>query len=440
MTEVVSQGNNKYGLLRKGRLLELMRGGIHPQAAAKQARKAAVAVALAVSASPAEAVEKLNRAGLVTDPGRAVQSVKALQAQLTSQSQGLVNVYLHVTYGCNLACDHCYASSGPGATSPVMSVEAVSRLIQEAAQAGFGKAVITGGEPLVHPQREALLEALAVLRPQVKPLQIVMRTNLVAPLTSELAGRLLRSADQIVVSLDGDQASHEARRGANSYARTRSNLLALVSLIQAQAPESGKLKKKLVLAATLTAAQTDGPQGETVRTLAEELGAGLRFKPVLPLGRAADSSLTPEYYASLDDESEVVTRQANPRATCGLGMNLYIAPDGQCYPCYALVGAPHSLGNVLGDGLAAVLERDQAYRRVTVDSNRQCRHCALRYLCGGFCRAGGGSADPDAPPRDCTALHEWARGLLLSSLSILGVNVEQWQAAGLPLLADSPVR
>jgi uncharacterized protein len=388
-------------------------------------------VALAVSASPAEAVEKLKRAGLVTDPARAIQSLTGLQAQLKSQSQGLVNAYLHVTYACNLACDHCYASSSPRQMGQVMPVESLSRLVEECVRAGFGKAVITGGEPLAHPQRDALLDALARLRPTVKPLQIVLRTNLAYDLSAELAGRMLRSVDQIVVSVDGDQASHDARRGADSYRRTVSNLKDLTGFRNL----SGLAQ--VSLAATIAAVEINEAQGQAARALADELNLSLRFKPVLPLGRAAGDALTPEFYTSLDDESELLSLQASktsPHSTCGLGMNLYVAPDGEAYPCYALMGAGHNLGNVLNDGLAGVLERNNAYRRVTVDSNHKCRQCDLRYLCGGFCRAWGSSADPDSPPTDCAALYAQARGLLLSALDVLDVSVEQWQAAGLPLL------
>jgi uncharacterized protein len=79
-----------------------------------------------------------------------------------------------------------------------------------------------------------------------------------------------------------------------------------------------------------------------------------------------------------------------------------------------------------------VLERNDAYRCATVDSNRQCRRCALRYLCGGFCRAWSSGDDPNAPPTDCTALHERAHSLLSNALEALDVDVRHWLAAGLP--------
>jgi sulfatase maturation enzyme AslB (radical SAM superfamily) len=77
--------------------------------------------------------------------------------------------------------------------------------------------------------------------------------------------------------------------------------------------------------------------------------------------------------------------------------------------------------------------RYQRLKRVTVDSNAQCRECSLRYLCGGFCRAWSKDGDPDAPPQDCSALQERARGLLRSALEALEVSEERWIEAGLPI-------
>jgi uncharacterized protein len=440
MQAVVAGGKNQYGLLQKGTILQIMRGGPHPQEVAKQARKVAAAVALASSASLDEAVDRLEVAGLVTNRIAARGSLEALQSQLQHQAEGLLNAYLHVTYACNLACEHCYASAGPGQAGQSMPAEQALRLVSEAASAGFRKAIITGGEPLAHPQRDALLDGLAALRPAVKPLQIVLRTNLAHPLTAALLEKITHSADQVVVSVDGDQATHDARRGQGAYVRTVDNLRRLVALTstpshQASGQEcggSGELAAagvKIVLAATLSAFQVNGAVGEAVRQLADELGVGVCFKPVLPLGRAAGSTLVPEFYSSLDEDcAEVITR-AHPVRTCGLGMNLYIAPDGGCFPCYALMGARHDLGNALADGLEAVLSRNHAYRQVNVDSNQKCRRCGLRYLCGGFCRAWGIDDDPDSPPVDCTALQARAQIIVESALDTLDVTWERWLTA-----------
>jgi len=421
---VAVQGPGKYGLMRKGKLLQIMHEGPHPQETARHAREIVAAVALAVSESPEEALQKLDRAGIITRPELAILSLRSLRHRLDTQSQkGLANAYLHVTYACNLFCTHCYASSGPQQTDSMMAVEDMSRLIRAIGQAGFTKAVITGGEPMAHPQRDMLLDTLRDLRQGIKPLYTVLRTNLAYSLNAPLLERLTHSTDQVVVSVDGDEASHDARRGGGTYAHTIENLKTLLA---------GNPSTQVSITAVLTAEQISGTEGEAVRALGENLGIDVRFKSVLPLGRGTTLSLLPTYYSSFDDNTARLVSSAKPLATCGLGMNLYIGPHGECYPCYALMGARHNLGNAVDDGLMVVLERNNTYRHVTVDNNQQCRHCALRYLCGGFCRAWTTSDDPNSQPVNCAPLFQRAQQMLFTALEVLEVNIRQWQVAGLP--------
>ena len=90
------------------------------------------------------------------------------------------------------------------------------------------------------------------------------------------------------------------------------------------------------------------------------------------------------------DPREMVAYGMGPKSTCGMGQNLYVEPDGSAYPCYAWHGAPWRLGNVNQSGCLAGVMASAAFEDLhhhTVNSNRQCRICALRFLCGGACRA-----------------------------------------------------
>jgi uncharacterized protein len=419
---VVENGPGRYGLLQHGRVLRLMRGGAHPQQVAAQARRTLAAFALGVSGSVEEAVTRLERLGVVTDRALALGSVGALARQLHAPPNRLLNAYLHVTYACNLACAHCYAQAAPSRRE-TMPVEDVLRLTEEAARLGFAKAVITGGEPLLHPQRDALLEGLADLRARIRPTQIVLRTNLTLPLDDALLERLRRAADQIVVSLDGDEAAHDARRGAGTYARTLANLRRVKAIF----PSGG-----LSVTAVLTAAQVNGREGEAVRRVAQELGIAARFKPLLPLGRAASRPPALEAYASLEAEGEErLACGLHLTATCGLGMNISVAPDGVCTPCHALGGEAHALGNARQVSLQEVIagEGFQRLKQVTVDSTPHCRACPLRYLCGGYCRAWRAGEALDAPPADCAALRGRAQAQLRAALEALAVPPERWRVA-----------
>lgn len=436
LNAVAVEGTGRHGLLHKGPLLQIMRGSPHPQEVAQRARQAVAAAALAVCQTPEAALQRLEQAGVITNSTAALGSLRSLRTHLDMQSQKrLMNAYLHITNACNLACRHCYAASRKPEGASSMAVEEIAGLVRQAAESGFAKVVITGGEPLMHPRREALLEALSDLRQAVKPVQIALRTNLAYPLTQQLADRLLSAADEVVVSVDGDHTSHDAQRGKGSYTRTVHNLRALL----AHRAQSNRLARpgiqpvaQISLAATLEAAQMEGPEGDAVRALGEELDLRVRIKPVLPLGRGAALQVSPAFYSSLDEDAESLANRARPASTCGLGMNLYVGADGTCYPCYALMARRHFLGNAVQDGLMRVLAANDAYRQITVDSNRGCRACTLRYLCGGYCRAWSEGNDPDAPSPNCEALYARAARILISALEVLEVSTAGWRSAGLP--------
>jgi uncharacterized protein len=251
----------------------------------------------------------------------------------------------------------------------------------------------------------------------------------------DLLQRVGHSTDEVVVSVDGDRATHDRRRGAGSYDRTVANLRALV--------ERG-YGTDLSLAAVLPLEEANSAPGEAVRALAKELGIRrTRFRPLLPLGRAVDSELeiVPETLWGHMDPGEMVAYGFTPVGACGMGQNLYVEPDGGAYPCYAWHGEAWRLGSINREnGLSGVIcsaaFRDLAQH--TVNSNRRCRLCALRYLCGGACRAWSRvpedqQTDLDAPPLDCAHLHARARSLLSSALEHLKISTDQWLAAGLPL-------
>ena len=321
-------------------------------------------MALGVSDSPEKALDSLDRAGLVARREAALASLRALRRRLDAQSQArLLNAYLHVTWVCDLRCSHCYAHAAPG-RSGTMPVGDVARLVRELAAAGFRKVVVTGGEPLAHPQAERLVDGLAALRGEVKPLRTVLRTNLAGALTPERVDALLRSVDQIVVSVDGDEVSHDARRGVGAYARTVANLRTVLRRAAELRSASAAPPADIAIAAVLDADQMEGREGRAVRALGGELHLSVRLKPLLPLGRAADERPRLGFPGfdgggdgSLAPAAESLACGARVAATCGLGMNLSIDPAGECFPCYALEGDEHRLGKVLSAGVSTLCWR-----------------------------------------------------------------------------------
>jgi len=432
-------------LFRKGPLTELSRKGPHPSRIAGTARLIVAAVELARAHTITAAASQLVKKGICNTQQSAETSLAALQDRLHPRISPLNNLYLHITLNCQLHCTHCYACSGEkaanepsfGSSPREIPVSALRGLIHEAWEAGFRQVVITGGEPLVHSHCREMLEILAKERVYLatteRPasdedrnsgfrrtrMNLVLRTNFAMPLTPNDMRRIAVAFDQVVVSVDGNEETHDARRGKGSYAATLHNLdryAEMVSNPGSEIRESGELS----LACVMHTSDIQGEPGRSVHELADRLGIHrIRFRPILPLGRASrwDEPPASEALGSHVEPMDLIQGGFFPVSNCGLGQNLYVEPGGESFPCYALHHPNSYLGNVISQGLQKVLDsagfRDLA--RHTVDSNTKCRLCEVRYLCGGACRAWSAKAthqDLDDSPKECQELRRRAYSIL----------------------------
>src|ERR671925_1409567 len=132
---------------------------------------------------------------------------------------GLRTLWFQVTGTlCNLACRHCFNSSGP--RNPwlgSLDMATVRRYVAEADALGVQEFYFTGGEPFLHPDLIRMVEeALAVA-----PVTILTNGTLI---DDTMASRLVRIANgalyslEIRVSLDGPTApQNDAVRGRGSF-------------------------------------------------------------------------------------------------------------------------------------------------------------------------------------------------------------------------------
>jgi uncharacterized protein len=420
MEAVVSGVDPEGGLLQRGRLLTLMRGGPHPAETTHYARKVIAAWLLGRFGHPQIAADEYIRMGLSTNPQKTQASFARMYNELTGPVVGLNNFYLHMTFSCNLHCTHCYADANPDA-DVYYPVENIPALAREVAGLGFRHLVITGGEPLIHPERDNMLDLLSSVRKGVKPLLTVLRTNLVMPLDDQLLTKVASSTDEVVVSVDGNQETHDARRGDGSFQKTIANLRRLVA--------SGG-SSSVSIATVLPSTDLHGAPGQAVKALAKELKIKrIRFRPLLPLGRAREMEIVQEHIHGHVDPRNLIENGFFPAKSCGIGQNLYVQPDGRAFPCYAWHGEGLCLGSISTDGLQEIIrsERFIDLSKHTVNSNEQCKTCSFRYLCGGACRAwnwkAGISAGLDARPENCNALMGRAESLLQAAEEYLNVKV-----------------
>lgn len=192
----------------------------------------------------------------------------------TELTYHLNTLYFYLTEGCNLRCRHCwinpkYQSSGnPGA---VLDPELFRSIIEQAKPLGLSSVKFTGGEPLMHPQIELLLDIV-----EASGLRLVVESNGVL-CTPELAAKLKAASSNtfVSVSLDGaDAVTHEWVRGVEGSFNAA--LDGIRNLVHAG------FRPQIIM----TVMRRNRDQMEPLVRLAEELGAGsVKFNLVQPTER-----------------------------------------------------------------------------------------------------------------------------------------------------------
>ncbi len=114
---------------------------------------------------------------------------------------------VQITNQCNLKCRHCYIEKHPPQN---LSPTAIKKVLNEFNHLQGLKVLISGGEPLLYPQIEEILEFLKTLK-----LRKILLTNGMLICPSLIS--LLKSFHEIQISLDGLKNGHEYYRGKNTF-------------------------------------------------------------------------------------------------------------------------------------------------------------------------------------------------------------------------------
>jgi radical SAM protein with 4Fe4S-binding SPASM domain len=315
-------------------------------------------------------------------------------------SKRLQGVSLEITRKCNLQCIHCYSDSGKKREKELTTKELYD-LIDEFAQLGVLNILVTGGEPLLHPD---VFDIIAYIRS--KPMSVMLFTN-GTMVTEEVVTRVKElGVLSVTVSLDGATAkTHDTFRGGKSFD-------AVV--------EAVNLLKKAEIPVRVNVSLHKGILGEIVLLLDLFKKWGITeyfLGPITYTGRPTESGnvITPEEYKTVLEQVKeyektvgIPTKKRLPYfpelITCGIGMgNLTVRSNGVIAPCITFPD-DISLGNVRTDSLADIWNDSPLLNKLRCMSaleNDTCKTCAHIRVCGGGCIANNyrrtgelGSGDP----------------------------------------------
>jgi radical SAM protein with 4Fe4S-binding SPASM domain len=329
-------------------------------------------------------VEALAR-GLLMDlsaspQGNEPDRVHVLQRK---NSQPLSMVHLKLTNQCNLHCSYCYAESGKGAA--VLLWGELETIAREVATISSSVAyVLSGGELLLHPSAMDFAETVRSSGNKVHLL-----TN--GTLINEANVKRVAAASNVVkISLDGIRDSvHAETRGDGNFARVTRAIELLLGC-----------GANVIVAMTVTRMSCGD-----IPAMVARYGSRLALQPLFKAGRgsaANDLALTGlEYYralAAVDGVTPMGALDRKLKSLRGRGVRrcamaereISIAETGDVYPCQLLHEERFRAGNVRERSVGEIYADSPVFarmREISVDTLAKCSACAVRYLCGGACRA-----------------------------------------------------
>jgi uncharacterized protein len=395
-------------------VLYLMKDKPHPYDVVQTSKKIITAALLGLTSNSRTTTEKLYEIGITTSLNEQFLMIDSFYNELLQSSHWYNNLFLQMTNLCNLSCSHCYAYDPKINKTTNLSHEIVIQLVKGAGAFPFKKIIFTGGEPLIYPNFELLLDELLLLKGKTKFPSLVLRTNLLSSSVPSLVEKIKAVFDLIVVSIDGSEEIHDKQRGKGSYVRTLNNLAFF---------DNKSLEKKVSISCVLDQESLSASELEDAK---EEIKSKypvkeIRFLPVLPLGKAKHKK-TQRYQAEKLSVSEWMNRKYHFRTSCGLGQSVSIEANGDVYPCHVMKEMEQQvIGNVYNQSLEIITEKLAfiKLREINVNTNIKCKQCDMRFLCGGVCKLWEN--------QDCTDLYIKAKYLLNDALQICNVSMEKFE-------------
>jgi MoaA/NifB/PqqE/SkfB family radical SAM enzyme len=166
--------------------------------------------------TPRQTQEESKRDKLRREKPRVFEKIMKFEEKL-KRGESIAIIQFQYNYACNFHCEHCSIKGFQGKQNKrSFTLEDVKSLSRQADELGLARFVITGGEPLIFKDFDALVEA-------IDPQKFYINCDTNGWFLDEAKAKHLKAigVDRIQLSLDSlDEAAHdEFRKAPGSYQR-----------------------------------------------------------------------------------------------------------------------------------------------------------------------------------------------------------------------------
>lgn len=330
-----------------------------------------------------ELVEALIEAEmLIENPSEVLEKDQCHQMPVSPSA-----AYVHLTDRCNLHCRGCYSLVDSRNEQCDLNLQHFERIFSELKQNGVKRIVLSGGEPLMHKDLQAILR-LAKRQFQFEKIDLITNGTLASHYPLETLKGLV---DHFSVSIDGYSEEHpQFIRDPGIY----ENVLEGIRKIKASGFSISILP---------TLHHQNGKAINQYVQMAEREGVNISFSLLSCQPQGFEDLILQEEdlititHALIHKDQEIMVEDSplnydlSVGSSCGLCKhNISVSSDGTVYPCHMLHDQPYALGNVLETSLESILSHNPKashFQNLSVDDFQSCSHCEYKYLCAGGCRA-----------------------------------------------------
>ncbi len=318
------------------------------------------------------------------------------------------NLTLMITGKCNLQCCHCWPESGPAGNRHHVDRDRLLPVIDDFRKLGIDKVCLTGGEPLLHPHWQDILD-FCLMGQGFK--EVCLQTNATL-LTAENVRQLASYSRHnliIQVSLEGAGAkTHDRMRGIGSFARALKGLVLLaefglaeqtrVSLTETkdnflELPDLLKLINSLGIRHLASGTLVMGGRAAKENGQELEQPTPLQYQSLLQrLHTDADFKKLCGKPVSIAPLEWHKGRADSAAPGCSFVSNPYITADGTLYPCVMFQIDEYAAHDIYSRPLAEILQeimpiwaklQEESVSRP--DRLQACSNCPGKSHCRGGC-------------------------------------------------------
>jgi len=324
-------------------------------------------------------LEMLCEKGFITMRSAPLEA-ECMRVKNVEAEHPIETAQIEITNKCNLSCMHCINDSG-AALPDELTTEEIFSTIDELSSLGVHTLIISGGEPLLHPDLFEIVE-----HARKAPMTVIIFTNGVL-ITEEYTRRFKESGvTGFSVSIDSmNENTHDTFRGQRGSLR---KTLKAVELL--------KKAGFHVRVSTSVIQMNKNDIVDILRYLKEQSFTDYQIGPVIYSGRGVkDLTVAPEEYyhicveqfTYLKEEFPEGIRKIYPReGGCGIASDrIGIKADGTILPCPGCT-KEMGVGNIKTCDLRALWDKDKTVRMLRsmrVEEDTECSECRYLAFCGG---------------------------------------------------------